>query len=93
MNREPKYSQIVFNKEKFANEVDMFTEISIQLCILLKQGYAAVVRYDEPGLGIVVIEFEHDENLEYWGCSTPMWVTAEEAEEVLDRRYKIESEE
>lgn len=93
MNREPKYSQIVFDKKNFANEIDMFVEIGMQLCILLKQGYAAVVRYDEPGLGITVVEFEHDEHLEYWGGSTPMWVTAEEVNEILTRRCCNESEE
>ena len=60
MDREPKYSQIVFSKKKFTNEAEMFAEIGDQLQILLKQGYAVIVRYDEPGIGIVVIEFEHD---------------------------------
>ena len=86
MDREPKYSQVIFNKERFANEVEMFTEIGKQLQILLKQGYTVVIRYDEPGLGIAIIEFAHDERLEYWGGSTTMWVTAEEAEEILEKR-------
>ncbi len=93
MDRKPKYSQIVFDKERFTNEVEMFAEIGKQLQILLHQGYTAVVRYDEPSLGIAIIEFEHDEHFEPWGCSTPMWVTTEEAEEVLDRRCQNESEE
>lgn len=93
MDRKPKYSQIAFDEERFTNEVEMFTEIGKQLQILLHQGYTAVVRYDEPSLGVAVVEFEHDENFEPWGCSTPMWVTAEEAEEVLMRRCRNEDEE
>ena len=93
MDRKPKYSQIVFDEDRFTNESEMFAEIAVQLSILLKQGYIAVVRYDEPSLGIAMVEFEHDEHFEPWGCSTPMWVTAEEAEEVLNRRCQNKSEE
>lgn len=93
MDREPKYSQIVFSKERFTNEVEMFTEIGKQLQVLLHQGYIAVVRCDEPSIGITVIEFEHDEYLEPWGCSAPMWVTEEEFEEILNKRCQNESEE
>lgn len=78
-----KYQKIVFSKEEEETKEDFFDKIGEQLKLLLDAGYIAVVRYDEPGLGIVVIEYEHDDNLVHWGCSQPMWVTSEEMEEII----------
>lgn len=78
-----KYQRIVFSKEEEETKEDFFNKIGEQLKLLLDAGYIAVVRYDEPGLEIVVIEYEHDDNLTHWGCSQPMWVTSEEMEEII----------
>lgn len=78
-----KYQRIVFSKEEEETKEDFFNKIGEQLKLLLDAGYIAVVRYDEPGLEIVVIEYEHDDNLVYWGCNRPMWVTPEEMEEII----------
>lgn len=89
-----KYCQqiVLKTKEEETNE-EFFKRVGNQLQILLEEGYYAVVRYDEPGLGIVVIEFEHDEYLDYWGCNRPMWVTEEEAEKILRERYPVKEDE
>lgn len=78
-----KYQKIVFAKKEEETKEDFFNKIGEQLKLLLDSGYIAVVRYEEPGLGIVVIEYEHDDNLVYWGCAQPMWVTPEEGEGII----------
>lgn len=78
------YGTIVFTKDDFGSE--LWSVIGQQLQLLLKAGYEARVRYDEPGLEIVVIEFGYDANLEDYGMERLMWVTAEEEEEVLGAR-------
>jgi hypothetical protein len=39
------------------------------------------VRYDEPGLGIVAIEFNPDQ--QEWGCKYPYWLSPEEEESIV----------
>lgn len=85
-----KLNEIVFSREKNETKEELFQRVGEQLKLLLEAGYLAVVRYDEPGLGIVVINFEHNDILENWGCIQPMWVTPEEAEKIVDMREKNE---
>lgn len=87
------HSEIVFCKKDEETKEELFQRVGEQLRFLLEEGYLAVVRYDEPGLGIVVIEFEHDEHFGAWGCNQPIWVTLEEEEEVLNRRCQSKNEE
>ena len=84
--------QIVLKKKEEETKEELFERVGKILNMLLEEGYLAVVRYDEPGCGIVVIEFEHDEYLDYWGCNRPMWVTDEEAQKILGERYPGEEE-
>ena len=87
------YEQIVFCKETYNDNADeLFNVVAKQLRLLLDAGYIAVVRYDEPSFGIVVIEYEHDEHEEAWGCANPIWCTAEEEDIVLNSREKSEGE-
>jgi hypothetical protein len=83
-----KLNEIVFSRGKDETKEELFQRVGEQLKLLLEAGYLAVVRYDEPGLGIVAIDFEHDDTFESWGCVQPMWVTPEEAEEILDMRER-----
>ena len=83
-----KLNEIVFSRGKDETKEELFQRVGEQLKLLLEAGYIAVVRYDEPGLGIIAISFEHDDTFESWGCVQPMWVTPEEAEEILDMRER-----
>lgn len=83
-----RYQQLVFSKDSYESKEEFFNVIAQQLKILLDAGYVAVVRYDEPGLGIVVIEFEHDENLDAWGVANPVWITEDE-EIYLSNRNEV----
>lgn len=48
---------------------------------LLETRQIMVVRYDEPGIGIVKIAFNPDN--EEWGCKYPYWLKPDEAEIAL----------
>ena len=81
-----RYSQIVFTKGDYDGDIDkLFEAVGTQLKLLLNAGYVAVVRYDEPGLGIVEIQFEHDEYLDPWGGYTPVWITEEEEQLIMNK--------
>ncbi len=85
-----KLNEIVFSRGKDETKEELFQRVGEQLKLLLEAGYIAVVRYDEPGLGIIAISFEHDDTIESWGCVQPMWVTPEEAEKIVDMRERNE---
>lgn len=81
-----KLNEIVFLRKDDETKEELFQRVGEQLKLLLEAGYLAVVRYDEPGLGIVVIDFEHNDILDDWGCVQPMWVTPEEADKIVCMR-------
>ena len=74
-------NSIVFCKDNYPSETDWELAIGNAVMILLEANYIMTVRYDEKGLGIVVIEFEHD-NQEYGGAY-PYWLEPEEIEQVI----------
>ena len=79
MRDDKRYQQIVFTKEDYEDYVDkLFEAVASQLKLLLTAGYVAVVRYDEPGCGIIEIQFEHDEWLDAWGGYMPIWINEDE---------------
>ena len=84
-----KHETIVFSVSNYNDDLDkMFEAITTVAKVLLNEGYVVLLRYDEPGLGIAVMEFEHDDNLSYWGVANPIWLTPEEIE-----RYESEGDE
>lgn len=61
-----------------AKEVDeMWSDIYRFIRILMSEGYVAVIRQEEKN--IVVVEYEHDERLDAWGCANPEWVFWDES--------------
>lgn len=69
-------NSIVFCKNNYKTETDWELAIGNAVMMLLNADYIMTVRYDEKGLGIVVIEFEHDER--DYGGAYPYWLTPEE---------------
>lgn len=81
-----RYNQIVFTKANYDGDTDkLFEAVSTQLKLLLNAGYVAVVRYDEPGLGVVEIQFEHDEWLDPWGGCMPIWINEDEEFSIMNK--------
>jgi RimJ/RimL family protein N-acetyltransferase len=55
----------------------MWEDIKRFIRLLLNNDYTMVIRDDD--VDIIVIEYEHNELAETWGCPNPHWFTEEEA--------------
>lgn len=74
-------NSIVFCKDSYKTETEWKIAVSNAVMLLLDAEYIMTVRYDEKGLGIVVIEFEHDDRT--YGGAYPYWLEPEEIEQVV----------
>ncbi len=87
MKMNNKYQQIVLSQDSYNNDKDkLFEAIKDFLRIVLDSGHIAVIRYDEPELGIVEIQYEHDENIEPWGGYNPIWLNSDEEDMIICSR-------
>lgn len=76
-----KVNTIVFCKEDYKTEQEWEDAVRDATFILLNAQYQMVIKYDEPGLGIIRIDFESaDESL---GAPWPYWLTIDQAEHLL----------
>ena len=75
-------NSIAICKEDYGSAEEFKNTIRDTVMLLLNVNYETTVRYDEKGLGIVVIEFDHDRNLAY-GNSLPNWLSHKEFESVV----------
>ena len=80
-----KVNQLILALEDYENEEKFENEIKNAIMLLLNAGYIATVRYDDKGLGIVVIEYNYVD-LSY-GERYPYWLYPEEEESII---YKEE---
>lgn len=72
---------IVFCKDDYKTEQEWKDAVRDATFILLNAQYQMVIKYDEPGLGIIRIDFESaDESL---GAPWPYWLTTDLAEHIL----------
>lgn len=86
-----RYNTMVFCKDNYkspySTEEDsynkMYKDVGDFLKILFKNEQVAVV-YEEE-IGIVVIEYEHDERREYYGVPNPHWCTEDELFEIENK--------
>lgn len=75
-------SELVICKDNYGNNQEKFEDaIKRAVMLLLENGYVMTVKYDEPGLGIVVIEYDYDDP-ELAG-RIPCWLTQDELESVV----------
>ncbi len=72
-----KVNQLVICKDEFEDEYEFEESIKTAVMLLLQNDYVMTIKYDEKGLGIVVIEFET--NKEY-GEIMPYWLSIENKE-------------
>lgn len=56
----------------------LFEAVGKQLALLLENEYVCKV-YDDD-VDIIVMQFNHDEHKDYWGCETLEWITPDELE-------------
>ena len=80
-------NSFVFDCITSTSEDEMYKDISDFIKLLLKYENTCKIYLDEQG--IVVVEYGHDENRDYWGSSQLMWVTDKETEILNDYRSDI----
>jgi hypothetical protein len=74
----------------YENENEFQSKLSEAIMLLLGAGYICTVREDE--VGIIVIEYDHDDSA--YGSPYPYWLTPEQAESVpLDNDKDSDSSE
>lgn len=77
-------STIVICKSSFKSESEFYDTFNTLIQCLLKMDYSIHIRWDEPGLGIAVIEFDHNDP--ELATYHPMWLTIDEAEDIFCSR-------
>lgn len=87
--------RIVFDKESYKNEEEMWAAVARQLKILTENDYEVYFRAEDSNIGIYQLDFAHDPNSgeDDWGCSRFMLVTSEEEDEIFSRRDNPEPKE
>lgn len=83
-----KVNEIVICRSNFKSQEEFENSIRDAVMLLLKNDYIMTIRYDEPGLGIVAIEYNYA-NREY-GDIYPHWLTPEEEDLVLSSKWEDE---
>ena len=74
-------NKIVICKDDYTTTEDWENAIKKAVMVLLDNNYIMTVRYDEKGLGIVAIEYNHSD--QSFGCSYPYWLSPDEFESVV----------
>ena len=74
-------NNITIVRDNYSSREEWEDAIKKMVISLLENRQIVVVRYDEPGLGIVDIEFNPD-SIE-WGCHYPYWLSPREEESVI----------
>lgn len=74
-------NSIVICKEDYKTIEDWENAIKKAVMVLLDNNYIMTVKWDEKELGIVTIDFEHDDVS--FGARYPYWLSPEEWESVI----------
>lgn len=74
-------NSIAIVRNNYSTREEWEDAIKKMIINLLDNRQIMTVSYDEPGLGIVVIEFNPDQ--QEWGCKYPYWLSPEEEESVV----------
>ncbi len=76
-----KVNSIVICRDKYGSQEEFENAIKDAIMVLLNNDYIMTVRYDEKGLGIVVIDYESDDR--EFGGAYPYWLMPEEYESIV----------
>lgn len=83
-------NSIVICRDKFDSDAEFKNAIKDAISVLLENDYIMTVRYDDRGLGIVVIDYDSaDRKL---GGVYPYWLLPEEWESLYFDRQENEEE-
>lgn len=76
-----KVNELVLCRYEYDSQEEFEDEIKKAVMLLLNAGQIMTIRYDEKGLGIVVIEYKYDD--QSYGDYYPYWLSPEEIESVV----------
>lgn len=74
-------NSIVIVRDKFDSDEAFKNAIKDAISVLLENDYIMTVRYDDRGLGIVVIDYESNDR--EFGCAYPYWLSCGEYESIV----------
>ena len=74
-------NSIVICRSEYSSKEEFQDAIKDAIMVLLNNNYIMTVRYDEKGLGIISIEYNHA-NKEH-GADYPYWLSPSEVESVI----------
>lgn len=86
-----KVNQLVICRDKYKSQEEFENAIRDAVMLLLNAEYIMTVRYDEKGLGIVVIDYNYGE--QEYGDAYPYWLMPEEWESVAWNDEKVWNDE
>ena len=73
-------NQIIICRDQYRHQEDFEDAIKDAVMVLLNNDYIMTVRYDEKGLGIVAIEYNHNDAT--YGSDYPYWLSPDEYESI-----------
>ena len=73
-------NEITILRDEYPSQEEFENAIKKAVMVLLDNNYIMTVRYDDKGLGIVVIEYNPKDQL--LGAEYPYWLSVEEFESV-----------
>lgn len=76
-----KVNELVLCRYEYDSQEEFEDEIKKAVMLLLNANQIMTIRYDEKGLGIVVIEYKYDD--QSYGDYYPYWLLPEEIESVV----------
>ena len=76
-----KVNELVLSREDYESQEEFENEIKKAVMLLLNANQIMTVRYDEKGLGIIVIEYKYAD--QSYGDYYPYWLSPEEIESVI----------
>ena len=74
-------NNITICRDTYKTQEDFENAIKKAIMVLLDNEYIMTVRYDEPGLGIVCIDYEHSDQA--YGHPYPYWLSPTEWERIV----------
>ena len=82
-------NELVVCKDDYKSKEEFYKALQDALMVILNNGYECTVRYDEPGIGVVVFEYDYDREHGF-GNPLPYWLSIDEADSVVwdDERDK-----
>ena len=76
---------MIFIRDKYKNEFEMWESVSLFIQMLMINDNICVIRNEGE---VIVVEYEHNEYLDYFGGPSPVWLEEDEQELLYNYREK-----